>query len=56
MRRNGQGKRPVKPLPRHAELAVNMAGSMATSWATGGCGKIRSQKKTEVGVEKKANI
>jgi hypothetical protein len=24
-------KRPVKPLPRHAELAVNMAGSMASS-------------------------
>jgi hypothetical protein len=22
--------RPVKPLPRHAELAVNMAGSMAS--------------------------
>ena len=27
---HGQGKRPVKPLPRHAELAVNMAGSMAS--------------------------
>jgi hypothetical protein len=26
----GQSKRPVKPLPRHAELAVNMAGSMAS--------------------------
>jgi hypothetical protein len=26
---HGQGKRPVKPLPRHAELAVNLAGSMA---------------------------
>lgn len=26
----GQGKRPVKPLPRDAELAVNMAGSMAS--------------------------
>jgi hypothetical protein len=27
---HGQGKRSVKPLPRHAELAVNMAGSMAS--------------------------
>lgn len=27
---HGQGKRPVKPLPRHAGLAVNMAGSMAS--------------------------
>jgi Abortive infection C-terminus len=27
---HGQGKRPVRPLPRHAELAVNMAGSMAS--------------------------
>jgi hypothetical protein len=27
---HGQGKNPVKPLPRHAELAVNMAGSMAS--------------------------
>jgi hypothetical protein len=27
---HGQGKRPVKPAPRHAELAVNLAGSMAT--------------------------
>ena len=27
---HGQGKLPVKPLPRHAELAVNMAGSMAS--------------------------
>jgi hypothetical protein len=27
---HGQGKRPLKPLPRHAELAVNMAGSMAS--------------------------
>ena len=27
---HGQGKRPVKPLPRHAELAVNIAGSMAS--------------------------
>lgn len=27
---HGQGKRPVKPLPRHAELSVNMAGSMAS--------------------------
>jgi hypothetical protein len=26
---HGQGRRPVKPLPRHAELAVNLAGSMA---------------------------
>ena len=24
------GKRPVKPLPRYAELAVNLAGSMAS--------------------------
>jgi hypothetical protein len=30
MKQDGQGKRPVKPLPRHAELAVNMAGSMAS--------------------------
>jgi len=27
---HGQGKRPVKPLPRRAELAVNMAGIMAS--------------------------
>jgi len=27
---HGQGKRPVRPAPRHAELAVNLAGSMAT--------------------------
>jgi hypothetical protein len=27
---HGQGKRPVKPLSRHAELAVNMAGTMAS--------------------------
>ena len=26
---HGQGKRPVRPLPRHAELAVNLAGAMA---------------------------
>jgi hypothetical protein len=26
---HGQGKRTVKPVPRHAELAVNMAGSVA---------------------------
>ena len=27
---HGQGKRAVKPSPRHAELAVNLAGAMAT--------------------------
>jgi Abortive infection C-terminus len=27
---HGKSKRPVKPLPRHAELALNMAGSMAS--------------------------
>lgn len=27
---HGQGKRPVKPAPRHAELAVNLSGAMAT--------------------------
>jgi hypothetical protein len=27
---HGQGKRPVKPSARHAQLAVNMAGTMAT--------------------------
>jgi hypothetical protein len=27
---HGRGRRPVKPKPRHAELAVNLAGSMAT--------------------------
>jgi hypothetical protein len=26
---HGQGKKPVKPAPRHAELAVNLAGAMA---------------------------
>ena len=35
---HGKGRRSVKPLPRHAELAVNLAGSMATyliaSWET----------------------
>ena len=27
---HGQGKRPVRPAPRHAELAVNLAGALAT--------------------------
>lgn len=27
---HGQGKRPIRPAPRHAELAVNLAGAMAT--------------------------
>lgn len=27
---HGQGKRPVKPAPRHAELSVNLAGAVAT--------------------------
>ena len=27
---HGQGKHPVKPLPRHATLAVNLAGAMST--------------------------
>ena len=27
---HGQGKKAVKPAPRHAELAVNLAGAMAT--------------------------
>lgn len=27
---HGKGKRHVKPAPRHAELAVNLAGAMAT--------------------------
>ena len=27
---HGQGKRPVRPASRHAELAVNLAGAMAT--------------------------
>lgn len=26
----GRGKKPVKPAPRYAELAVNLAGAMAT--------------------------
>ena len=26
---HGQGKKPIKPAPRHAELAVNLAGSMS---------------------------
>lgn len=26
---HGQGKKPIRPLPRHAELAVNLAGSVA---------------------------
>ncbi len=34
---HGQGKRAVKPAPRHAQLAVNLAGTMATflieTWA-----------------------
>jgi len=33
---HGKGKRPVKPAPRHAELAVNLAGTLAlfliTTW------------------------
>ena len=31
---HGQGKKPVKPSPRHAELAVNLAGSMSVFLAT----------------------
>jgi hypothetical protein len=32
---HGQGSAPVRPAPRHAELAVNLAGTMATFlWAT----------------------
>jgi hypothetical protein len=27
---HGQGRRPIKPKPRHAELAVNLAGTMAS--------------------------
>jgi hypothetical protein len=27
---HGQGKRPIRPAPRHAELAVNRAGTVAT--------------------------
>lgn len=27
---HGQGSRPVRPLPRHAQLAVNLAGALAT--------------------------
>lgn len=27
---HGQGKNPIRPAPRHAELVVNLAGSMAT--------------------------
>lgn len=27
---HGQGKKPIRPAPRHAELAVNLAGAMAT--------------------------
>lgn len=27
---HGQGKRPIRPAPRHAQLAVNLAGAMAT--------------------------
>lgn len=27
---HGRGRRPARPLPRHAELAVNLAGTMAT--------------------------
>lgn len=26
---HGQGKRPIRPAPRHAQLAINLAGSMA---------------------------
>lgn len=31
---HGQGRQPVKPSPRHAELAVNLAGAMATFLVT----------------------
>lgn len=27
---HGQGQRPIKPLPRHAELAVNLSGTMSS--------------------------
>jgi hypothetical protein len=30
---HGQGKKQVRPAPRHAELVVNLAGSMATFMA-----------------------
>jgi hypothetical protein len=30
MKQNGRGKRPAKPLPRHAQSAVDVAGSMAS--------------------------
>ena len=39
---HGQGRRPVKPTPRHADLAVNLAGSMAAllvaTWLEQGAG------------------
>lgn len=35
---HGKGKKPVKPMPRHAELVVNLAGAMAvflaSTWAS----------------------
>ncbi|EHH67710.1 abortive infection family protein [Gluconobacter morbifer] len=31
---HGQGRRPIKPKPRHAELAVNLAGTMASFLVT----------------------
>jgi len=43
---HGQGRRPVKPDPRHAELAVNLAGSVATflaqTWE-----KMKAESQTE---------
>jgi hypothetical protein len=29
---HGSGRRSIKPKPRHAELAVNLAGAMAEAW------------------------
>lgn len=44
---HGRGRGGVKPLPRHAELAVNLAGSMAiflvATWESVGTPKVQSQ-------------
>lgn len=44
---HGQGKRHVKPQARHAELAVNLAGSVATFLASTWAARQRTRQQTE---------
>lgn len=44
---HGQGARPIKPAPRHAELAVNLAGTVATFLITTWEERAKPQSRTE---------